>query len=146
MAKETSFEDILNQPMEEIDKPKPLPAGSYVCAVQVPPKLDKSTQKGTPYAEFTLKPLKPGEDVDTDELKEQGGIGTRTLRVTFYLTDGAKWRARQFVEDCGIEIEDKTLSEGFAELGGCQVIAVVKHQPSSDGSQLYANVDRTLPV
>lgn len=148
MAKDsTTFSDILDTPIVDAEKPKPLPQGSYLCAVQTPPKMDKSSKKGTPYVEFTLKPLKAGDDVDTDELKEQGGLKERTLRTTFYLTDGAKWRLREFIENCGIEFEDDTsFSEGIAQLSGCQVIAYVKHEPSADGNQLFANVSNTAPV
>lgn len=147
MAKSTNFSDILDQPISEAEKPKPLPVGSYVCAVQTPPRMDASSQKGTKFVEFTLKVLKPSDDVDTDELKAQGGIGARTLRTTYYLTDGAKWRLRKFIEDCGVDFdEDATFSEGIASLSGAQVIAIVEHTPSKDGSQLFANVKDTMPV
>src|SRR6185437_1001481 len=48
-----SFSYILDKPATEIDRPKPLPVGTYTWSIQGLPKHDKSREKQTPYVEFT---------------------------------------------------------------------------------------------
>ena len=50
-----NFEDILDKPATEIDRPKPLPIGEYVWTIQGLPRYDKSKEKQTPFYEFTCK-------------------------------------------------------------------------------------------
>jgi len=142
----TSFSSILDQQVEAAERPKPLPIGSYICTVAGLPRYDKSTQQQTEYAEFTLQPLEAGDDVDKDELEAMGGLENRTLRVTYWLTEDAKWRLRKFIEDCGVEIIGKSFAEAIEELPGQQVVAFVTHGAAKDGSAFYANVKSTAKV
>ena len=48
---------ILDEAPTEIDRPKPIPTGTYLCRVQGTPTYDKSSKKGTPFVQFTLKPI-----------------------------------------------------------------------------------------
>jgi hypothetical protein len=146
MAKEArpkTFEEILDTPIEDFERPKPLPEGQYLCKV-VNREYTKSTQKGTDQIEFTLKPIDVGDDVDSRELKEQGGIGERILRYTFWPNDKAGYRIKDFFHDCGVK--KLPLRQAVEEVVGREVIAVVKHRPSQSGDMLYANVVSTLPV
>ena len=99
------------------------------------------------YVEFTLKPLEARDDVDEEALEEMGGIGNRTLRATYYVTEDAKWRLAKFLEDCGIEIEDGiSFREYINYVPNQQVLAHVKHVPSQDGTTVFANVADTAAV
>ena len=142
-----NFGALLDKPSSEVEKPKPLPQGSYTCVVQGLPKFDKSTKKGTEYVEFTLKVLAAGEDVDQDELKLMGGIQDKTIRDTYYITENALWRLKEFLVNAGIEEDDdKSLRQMIEETPGCQIIVHIKHTASQDGSSVFANVGSTAPV
>jgi|SRR5215831_6855631 len=141
-----SFSSILDQQVEDAERPKPIPTGSYICLVAGLPRYDKSTQQQTEYAEFTLQPLEPYKDVDTEELEKMGGLENRTLRYTLWLTEDSKYRLRKFIEDCGITIKGKSFAEAIEELPGQQVIANVVHGAAKDGSAFYANVKSTAKV
>lgn len=140
-----NFSDILDKPATEIERPKPLPVGTYTWVVRGLPRYDKSTKKGTPYAEFTLECLGPGDDVDVEALEEAGGFTGKTLRLTFYLTEEAAYRAKDFAIDCGVEIEGLTLGQMLEACNGCQVLAEVRHQASEDGERIYAQIGKTTP-
>lgn len=43
------FTSILNKPMAETERPKPLPVGTYLCMVQGQPEFGESNQKKTPF-------------------------------------------------------------------------------------------------
>ncbi len=147
MAKAQNFESILDKPASEIERPKPLPQGTYVCTVKGLPRFDKSSKKQTPFVEFTLQPIEAGEDVDEDDLKAIGGFKNKTIRATYYETEDAIWRLKKFIEDCGIEIDDGvSLRQLLEETPGKQVAAFIKHQASDDGQAVYAQLASTAPV
>ena len=83
-----NFGAILDRPANEIQRPKPLPVGTYVCVVVGLPREDKSTKKGTEFVEFTMRPIEASTDIDEDDLKAMGGLENKTLRVTFWLVEG----------------------------------------------------------
>lgn len=137
---------ILDRAADTFERPKPLPVGQYLTTVVGQPRQDVSEKKGTPFIEYTLKLMQAMEDVDEEALAEAGGIGERTMKNTFYLTEASAYRLKEFLEHCGVEIEGKKLSQAVGEAAGCQVIIKIKHTTSEDGEQIYANIAKTLPV
>ena len=143
----TSFGAILDKPASDIERPKPLPTGTYVCVVKGLPRYDKSSKKQTEFAEYTLQPLQAGDDVEEEALQEMGGIANRTIRATYYITEDALWRLKKFIEDCGVEIEDgHSLREYCEQLQGRQVLATIKHRASDDGQSVFAELAGTAQV
>lgn len=141
------FSDILSKPASEVERPKPLPAGSYVCTVAGLPEFDKSAKKETPYAKFTLRPISAGDDVDADDLEAAGGLDGKTISATYYLTEGSLYRLKKFLEDCGIDVEDgRTMKELIEDAPNQTVIAYIKHTPSRDGESMYAELANTAPA
>lgn len=139
-----NFTDILNKPASAIEAPKPLPQGTYLCMVNGQAEIKKIGQKETLAAIFQLKPLQPQEDVDASALSEQGGIGERTIRHTLFLTEDAAYRAKEFLDHCGLDVEDgSTLGQLIAQTPGKQLLVQVGHRPSQDGTQLYLDIKKT---
>ena len=141
-----NFGSVLDKPTDSIERPKPIPQGTYTLAVQGMPRFDKSTKKQTEYVEFTCKILAAGDDVDPEELKEMGGIGDKTLKHTFYLTENSIYRLKEFLlDDLGLEEED-TLRPMIEKTVGAQFLAQIKHTPSDDGKSVYSNIASTGPI
>ncbi len=143
-AAQRSFESILDTPATEVDRPKPLPAGTYDAIVKGLPEYGESSQKKTPFVRFTLGITSAGEDVDTDELEEMGGIADKTIKSTYYTTPDALFRLTDFLEHCGIEAEGKTVRQMIDETPNASVRLVVGHRASEDGQQIFAEVKRTM--
>lgn len=145
-AKQSNFTDILDRPSTEVERPKPTPVGTYLCVVQGLPRIDKSTKKGTEYSEYTLKPIQAQEDVDQDALNEIGGLEQRTLRVTFWHTEDALYRLKEFFDHCQIPEEDDgeelSIRQRMGMVQNKQVLATVKHTVGDNGT-IYANVTGT---
>jgi hypothetical protein len=147
---DASFSSILDKPSNSIERPKPLPTGTYLAMVKGQPRYDKSKQKGTRFAEFTLQLLQHGEDVDGAAIKEY--LGARQLNAieikdTYYLTDEAAYRLKEFVDHCGVEnAEGATLGQRVSQTPGCQLLISIAHKPSDDGTRIYANVRQTAAV
>lgn len=140
-----NFASILDEAPTEIERPKPLPAGTYTCVVQGQPVYDKSTKKGTPYVQFTLRPIAAESDVDEDDLQEMGGFENKTIRATYYLTEEAVFRLDEFHEHCGLDLATPaSRKQRNDEVVNATVRATVKHRMSDDGSQVFAELGRTL--
>lgn len=142
-----NFSSILDESPSEVAAPQPMPQGTYVCVVQGV-TYDKTTKKGTDYAEFTLRPIAAEADVDEDELAETGELEGKTLRATFYLTEDAIYRLDEFHTHCGLDIANDGLSRRARndEVINQEVRAFVKHETSQDGSRIFARFNRSLPV
>ena len=146
-AQAPNFGSILDRAPSEIEKPKPLPQGSYITVLVGQPRFDKSTKKQTEYVEFTHKLLAAQEDVDEDELKSMGGIKEKVMKNTFYLTEGAAWRLKEFLEHCGIDLDEcENLRAAVEETPGKQVGIFVNHEASQDGTSIFARVGKSFVV
>lgn len=141
-----NFGALLDKPSADVERPKPLPQGSYTCVVKGLPRYDKSSKKLTEFVEFTLQPLAAGEDVDQDDLQAMGGYQNKTIRATYYITEDALWRLKDFLGHLGIEEDEKSLRQMIDETPGKQVTAFVKHQASEDGTAVFAQLGKTAPV
>ncbi len=147
----TNFSDILDRAPSEIEKPKPIPQGTYSTVLVGVPRQDKSAKKQTPFVEFTHKIISAGDDVDGDALKEALGersLADVTMKNTFYLTEGSAWRLKQFLSDCGFDVEDgdTSLREMVESSAGRAVNIFVKHEPSQDGQSVFAQIASTAAV
>lgn len=150
-----TFGSILDKQSSDVERPKPLPPGTYHCVVDGQPREDKSTKKGTEFVEFSLKPMEALDDVDDDDLKAAltSGDGSvkaladKRIRATFYLTEDALWRLKKFLtQDLQIEEGKKKIRQMIGEAQNRQVLALVKHVPSDDGQSIFAQLASTAPV
>lgn len=141
----TTFASILDRPSNEIERPKPIPVGTYSGVVMGLPRYDKSSKKGTEFVEFTIGNLAAGDDVDADALDSMGGAANKTMKATYYLTEDAAWRLKDFLDHLGIE-DEGTLRERVEQTSGKSVRFFVKHEPSQDGQSVFARIDKTMPA
>lgn len=148
-----NFSNILDREFEKAERPKPLPVGTYLTIIEGLPRYDKSSKKQTDFVEFTHRFVAAGDDVDTDELAEVGGLtlkdGTpRTIKNTYYLTEDAAWRLDKFLEDLGYDLEEAK-AEGITRRQMCEEAAnreiyiQLGHEPSQDGRSVFARIKDT---
>lgn len=146
MSNAPNFSSVLDMQASEIEPPKNLPVGSYVCLVDGRHETGESSQKKTPYVRFTLRPTEAMDDVDEEALAEAGGINGQTIRADFYLTENSAYRLKEFLEHCGIDMEGRTLRQALDDAPGSTVIATVRHEMAQDGSgRVFTRLGRTSP-
>lgn len=136
------FNSILNTAADSVERPKPMPAGTYSAVVQGH-KLDESSKKKTPYVRFEMRLLEAQEDVDQGELEAYGGLkDTSKLNLDFYLSESAMWRLKDFCGEkgLGLDVSGKTLKQLIAEAQDQVVGVVVAHRLSEDGEQAFAEI------
>lgn len=143
-AAQTSFESILDMPAAEVERPKPLPAGTYDAIVKGMYEEGQSSQKKTPFVRFTYAIQAAGEDVDQDELAEMGGIDNKTIKDTYYTTPEALFRLTDTLENMGVDLDGKSIRAALSDTPNCGIKVVISHRASEDGQQVFAEVKRTL--
>jgi hypothetical protein len=155
MAKQeaqTTFESILDTPADEVNRPVPMPTGTYDCVVKGLYEEGKSSKKGTPFVKFTYAFVAAGEDVDEDELMtiltdKDGNVAplnTKTVGDTYYTTNDALYRLTDNLENMGIDLDGKSVRQALSETPNCDIRVLIGHRPSEDGTQIYAEVKRTM--
>jgi len=151
-ATQTSFESILDQRADEVERPKPLPAGTYDVLVKGMPEHGVSSKQRTPFVRFTYILQAAGEDVDEDELAElltnskgeKVALSDRSIRDTYYTTPDAMFRLTDALTAMGIELEEKTIRAALDETPNASLRILVGHRPSEDGQQVFAEVKRVM--
>jgi hypothetical protein len=152
---DATFGSILDKPSSEIERPKPLPTGTYQCIVDGQPRMDKSSKKGTEFVEFSLRPMGALDDVNEKDLiaaltSGDGSVkalSDKRIRATYYLTEDALWRLKKFlVNDLQITEGKKKIRQMVSEAQNQQVLATIKHVPSEDGTGIFPQLASTAPV
>lgn len=143
-AAQASFESILDTPATEVERPKPIPAGTYDAIVKGLYEEGESSQKKTPFVRFTYAIQSAGDDVDTAELEAIGGLNGKTIKDTYYTTPDAIFRLTDTLDRMGIDAEGKTIRHMLGETPNCSIRVVIGHRASEDGQQIFAEVKRTM--
>lgn len=147
MAKsQADFASILDMPATDVERPKPLPAGTYYGVVQGLYEQGESAQKKTPFVRFNFAVQSVGDDVDEDELKAFGdeGVIGKVIKSTYYTTPDSLFRLTDFLEHCGIDLDGKSIRAGLDETPNCSIGFNISHRASQDGQQVFAEVKSTF--
>jgi hypothetical protein len=143
-----SFEDILNQPLADIEAPKALPIGTYLGIIDGQPEFVKLGQNQTDAVQMNIKPIKAIK-VDEKQLSEVlngAALSDKRIRHRVFITQDSKHRLKQFLVDhLGISA-DIPVKQGIAEAMGKQLVVELGHQSSTDGTQVFNTVKSTANV
>lgn len=132
------FVDILSKKVDEVEKPKPRPVGTYLASIAGMPKQKKVNVQGEekPIISFSCKILAPREDVDQGDLAEHGDPSAWMPfnRDIWVDSPEGEWALRQFLQntldiDPGPKGKSKSLGEMCAEAPGRQLLITLKHRP-----------------
>ena len=141
------FSKILSKQAETIEKPKPLPIGTFIFLNTALPEFTGIGKKETPAAVFSLQLVAPTDDVDMDQLKAYGEWKGKKQRFVMYLSENAEYRTLEELENSfGIDKTGKTLGQMFNETVNKQVYGTIKHRPSDDGTEIYAEIEKLARV
>lgn len=140
------FKSILSTRSNEIEKPKPIPIGTYLAMISERPEIKPEVgQNKIPVVEFKLKLMSATEDVDPDMLASYGSISGKELRHSFWLTnregEPTVWRLKDFLENTlQIEPGDREIGDYMLEAVNRTLLVTVGHRPSPDGEMIYAEI------
>lgn len=151
----SNFSEILDRAPSEIERPKPLPEGTYTALIKGLYEEVKSSKKQTPGVKFNFQILAADEDVDPDALTEwmtrQDGssksLQDATISTTYWITEGAAFMLTDFLGHLGLgEDFEGSIRAALQETPNRQVKIFIGHRPSEDGKSLFAEVKSTAPA
>ncbi len=130
----STFSSVLDAPLEKASPPKLLPVGSYLCQITGQPKFTAEVGKNkNPVVEYELTVASAMDDVDREQLAEAGDIRGKKLRATWWLTEDALYRYKDWCTNVlGMDISGKSVREILPGPIGHQIIAHVGHRPYED--------------
>jgi hypothetical protein len=150
---ENTFTSLLEKKVADVERPVPLPPGSYDALVKSFDFGEARNEKKTPYVKFTYNILSPREDVDADAFEECGGmarLSRAAINDSFYITEDALFRLREFLEiKLGLEDEvaEMSLKEAISEAINRSVVVQLIHAPSKNPEDPpYVNVGKYLSM
>lgn len=139
--KMANFAALLNVKADTVEKPKPLPQGTYLGTI-TGHEFDESQKKKTPFVRFHIQPVSPEPDVDEELFTEFGGqakLASKKQRTDFYLTEDSMFRLTDFLKDvCKLDADGRTLAELIPETTGVQIKFNISH--SINNGEVYANI------
>lgn len=147
-----SFSDILNKTAESIERPPLPPKGTYVFVVNGQPKDNK--RKEYEVLDFSLKGVRPTEDVDSDDLKAYGSPANIIVRKSFLFNteDEAAFKRTEFnlreflMTHLGMD-GSLSLKELITMANGKQCLGVIDYRPDQENPEvMYVDLKRTAPV
>ena len=152
-----NFESILDMPAADVERPKPLPAGTYDAVVQGLYEEGVSSQKKTPFVQFAFAIQAADEDVDEDDLaayltsqdgtvKALNSVVLKNNSTKFYTTPDSMFRLTDFLDHLGIEQEGKSVRQCLSETPNCSVKILIGHTASQDGESIFAELKKTMPA
>ena len=155
MAKTPNFTDVLDTPSTEVAPPKLPPQGTYAAMVKGLYN-DGKYSTGTEYSEYTLQLQEAMDDVDPDNLKaaltKANGdvipITQLSVKARYSHTEDSLFILKQFLDH--LQIPDKeddgkvrTIKQRMQDVPGKMLLVHIKHNPSQDGTRMFANIDKT---
>jgi hypothetical protein len=152
-----TFESILDMPAADVERPKPIPAGTYNAIVYGLYEEGVSSQKKTPFVQFAFLIQSADEDVDEEELtayltakdgtvKSLQSVILKNNSTKFYTTPDSMFRLTDFLDHCGIDQEGKSVRQCLSETPNCSVKILIGHTASNDGESIFAELKKTMPA
>lgn len=140
-----NFSDLLSVDVATIEKPKPLPIGTY-SALVLKYELGKTTgDRQAPYIKYFFKPLSAGADVDSEALAGVANWTDKMLNFTFYLDPESLYKLNNFVANTGLELVSGTKLESYLTDTVGKIVSIsVMHALSKDGQDTYANIAKVM--
>lgn len=135
------FSKLLSKPLDSVEKPKPLPVGTYLGIINKY-EFGESKEKKTPYVRFHFQVTGAGEDVDADELAAAApDLSKKQLRRDYYLTDDAMYRLKELFESTGVQTAGRSFAEAIPDLLNVPVhIAVSQRNGGEGGTEIFNDV------
>jgi hypothetical protein len=135
-----NFKDLLSKPLDNVERPKALPAGTFYGMVKSY-ELKESNEKKTPFVEFTLAVQSAGEDVDQADM-EGVDLSKKSLRARFFITPDSEYRLKEFIGSLGIPTTGRSFGETLPETVSQPVMIDVTQRQSTDGQDIFNDVQR----
>jgi len=132
-----------------IEKPKPMPVGSYQVLIKSLETGKTKSDKKTDYLRIHAETVQPLSDVNEEELAAFGPVNGKKVSFDFYLTEATLWRLNEFIVDhVGLDqLRGVALSQAIPELVNNTVgITVAHRRDERKPDDVYLDVTKTFRI
>lgn len=132
------FKSLLNKRIDEAERPPLLPAGVYEGIVRGHKFTETRFDPPTPIVQFAVELSGPSEDIDPEDLMDNGKeikVQGRRFFPEFSLQEDDLWKLRAFLESCGIEVEGRSFGEAIPDTNNVPVLQTVTVTTGKAGSK-----------
>lgn len=133
-----NFRQLLSQPTDQVERPKPLPTGHYRGEISNH-EFGVSKNKQTPFVRFILTPEEADADVDLDRLNGID-LSKKEMRKDFYITHSALYRLSDVLDAILGQQQGRNFDERIPETRNAKVLFGVTERQSDDGIETYNDV------
>lgn len=136
------FSKLLSTNMDQVEKPKPLPAGTYLGHIAKYEFGEVNNEKKTPYCRVFLTLSAPGPDVEQSALDEAKiDLSKRQMRRDYYLSDDAIYRLKEMLASVGVDTRGRSFGEAIPDiLNAPVIIEVSQRNGGDDGTTIFNDV------
>jgi len=134
----TNFRALLAQKTNEVERPKTTPKGHF-CATLINHEFGQSKRKQTPFVRFNCQLTSALSDVDPVAL-EGIDLSERKMWQDFYITPGSLFRLTDMLNRVLGYEEGRQFDERIPDCDGMDVVVLVIHEQSEDGTETYAKI------
>lgn len=136
----------LNRTADQVKRPVQLNDGTYFGTIR-DHRLDESSKKKTLFVEYTVELTHAHEDTDLQGVDDKGNEITiepagKKMKTTFYFTEDAEYRLKDFFESLGISTEGRTWKELLPQAIGQQVMVEVAKKPNTRGDGFFNDITK----
>jgi hypothetical protein len=135
-----NFSDLAQVKAADVKPPVSLPKGHYLAQFSGPMKEHKA-KSGNLAMRFPFKLLGPGDDVDTAELENAGGIPDKEFTIDFWMSPDARFRFTDFACKAQGLSDDLSLIELAEALIADNKPFLIQNNPqqSEDNPEIWYN-------
>ena len=154
-----SFTSALDVPMDEIERPKPIPTGSYIAQIVGLPQSRDVNVKGEEREtlNINMKLVAPQQLDNPEAMTDYGDLSAaRPLQRMFWFSKPSAtaeelWGFRQFVVNTlKIDTAGKSVKQVCAEMAGKQLLVTIGHTTGIDKNTqeavIYSNITATAAL
>lgn len=140
-----SWDDLANQEIGTVEKPRVIPVGHYIGVFNGKYKSDNAGAKKTPLYRFEVALREPCDDVDAQELEASSGIRD-SYDCEMWMTPNSLWRFTELAQGLGAEPSmNIPASAEFIVNCGEPVVFELKHQEGKNGN-IFVKLENPVPL
>ena len=133
-----NFRQLLSQPTDQVERPKPLPTGHYRGEI-TNYEFGVSKNKQTPFVRFIIVPEEADADVDRDRLSGID-LSKKEMRKDFYITNTALYRLSDALDAILGQQQGRNFDERIPETRNAKILFGVTERQNEEGTETYNDV------
>jgi hypothetical protein len=142
MSASINFRELLSQPTDVVERPRPLAVGHYIGEIKSH-EFGTSKQKQTPFVRFIMVPSEETSDV-AEGANAGIDLSRKEMRKDFYITPASLYRLSDMLDAVLGKQSGVSFDVRIPETRNARVMFKVTQRQNDDGTETYNDVDTII--